>query len=78
MLSRKQIILSIHELQNFRFVAYISAIDSNTHLIRLQVPEWSKKGISSQITVQDWIVKEEAGYLSATTKDGSIHISKLT
>jgi hypothetical protein len=77
-LSRKQIIAQLLELKNFRFVAYITAIDSSTHLIRLQIPELSKKGISSQIAIQDWIVREEAGYLSAITKDGSLHISKLT
>lgn len=78
MLSRQQIILQLHNLKQFKLVSYKGIVSANTHLVTLIVVAFQNSHLSVSTYMQDFHVTEEAGYLSATTVDGSLKFAKLS
>jgi hypothetical protein len=78
MLSRQQIIQSLTDLTNFRFVAYLDKVADGKHLVRLVILEFEDKRLNPSTYVQDFIVSECNGYLSAVSVKMNIHIDRLS
>ena len=78
MISRTQVIEQLKNLSNFQFVAYIDQLSNDTHIVRLRVPQFEKAGLSNSTVVMDYIVNEEAGYLSAVTLNGALRFKRLS
>lgn len=78
MLSRTQIIQSLTDLNNFRFVAYLDKVSECSHLVRLVILEFQNKGLQPSTCVHDFIVTECNGYLSAVSVKMNIRIDKLS
>ena len=78
MISRTQLLERLSTLKNFKFVAYIDKLTDDSHIVRLKVPLFEKTGLSADTVVMDYIVTEEAGYLSATTIDGVLKFKRLS
>lgn len=77
-MQRSQILVSVRELKNYRFSGYIRQLTSDTHVIRLCVMDFERAGFHASICIQDFIVKEEAGYLSARSVNGQIVVERLS
>lgn len=78
MISRQQIIERLSTLSNFKYVAYIDRVSDNTHIVRLKVYQFEKAGLPNDTVVMDYIVREEAGYLSAVTLKGELRFKRLS
>lgn len=78
MLSRTQIIQTLTDLKNFRFVAYLDKVADGKHLVRLVILEFQGKGLHSSSCVHDFIVTECNGFLSAVSVKMNIVIDRLS
>lgn len=77
MQSRNEFLQKVKSLKQWQFVAYIDKCGNNMHIVRLRCLEWAEKGLSQTVVVQDYLVHEYNGKLSAATLDYSIQIPEL-
>jgi hypothetical protein len=59
-------------------VSYFGLVGDGIHRCVLIIEEFRKNGLSPSTYIQSFNVREEAGYLSAISVDGSIKIEKLS
>lgn len=78
MSNRLNILVSVRKLKNYRFSGYIRQLTNDTHVIRLCIMDFERSGLHASVCIQDFIVKEEAGYLSAVSVNGQIVVSRLS
>lgn len=78
MLSRTEIIQTLTDLKKFRFVAYLDKVADDKHLVRFVILEFQGKNFHSSTCVQDFIVTECNGYLSAVSVKMNIVIDRLS
>lgn len=78
MISRNQFISKLHNLKNYRFVAYLEQIDRDIHLVRLRIEDFKKANLPASVYLVDFIVFDNIGGLSAKSKCGTFHIDELT
>lgn len=78
MFSRSNILTRARELKNYRFSGYIRQVNSDQHIIRFSIVDFEKAGYHSTLCIQDFLVTECEGYLSAVSVNGQIHIDKMT
>lgn len=75
--SRQNILQRAKELKKFRFSGYICQLEKDLHLIRFVIVDFENSGFHPRVCIQDLVVKEEEGYLSARSKDGSLSFDRL-
>ena len=78
MISRNQFISKLHNLKNYKFVAYLEQIDRDIHLVRLCVEDFKRAKLPASVFLIDFIVFDHVGGLSAKSKCGTFHIDELT
>lgn len=78
MLSRSNILTRARELKNYRFSGYIRQLSNDTHIIRFAVLDFEKAGFHSSIVIQDFIVTEREGFLSAVSVNGQLVVDRLS
>lgn len=78
MLSRSNVLTRARELKNYRFSGYIRQVNSDQHIIRFTIVDFEKQGFHSGVCIQDFLVTECEGYLSAVSVNGQIYIDKMT
>lgn len=78
MISRSNVLTRARELKNYRFSGYIRQLSSDTHIIRFAILDFEKAGYHSSIAIQDFVVTECEGYLSAVSVNGQLVIERLS
>jgi hypothetical protein len=75
--SRTQIMHRLKNLKSFLFLGYLSQIESDVHLVRLQFIESIDNGAYRQPVVADFRVTEGYKVLMAVSTDGRYSFSEL-
>lgn len=78
MLSRSNVLTRARELKNYRFAGYIRQVNSDQHIIRFVIMDFEKQGFHASICVQDFVVTECEGYLSAVSVNGQLVVERLS
>lgn len=78
MISRNIFIQKLHNLSNYKFVAYIEQIGRDVHVVRLRIEDFKKANLPASVYLVDFIVLDGVNGLSAKSKCGTFVIDKLT
>lgn len=78
MQSRQNILIRVRELKNYRFSGYIRQLSNDSHVIRLCVLDFERAGYHSGVCIQDFVVTECEGFLSAVSVNGQLVVERLS
>ena len=78
MFSQSNLFLRLRELKNYEFLGYLGKDANDIHIVRLRIKEFAKRGVSYNLCVFDFKVKEDVGKLSAVNEEFNIIIKELT